>query len=80
MSPYAFCFSNPINFIDFNGEEPTAEEAALMAKHGYGGTDANDVEDRLKNTGWEVSKRDFGISYTNERCGFKSQLYERTVP
>ena len=79
VSPYAFCFSNPINFIDFNGEEPTAEEAALMAKHVYGGTDANDVENRLKNTGWEVSKRDFGLEYTNERNGFKSQLYERTI-
>ena len=79
VSPYAFCFSNPINFIDFNGEEPTAEEAALMAKHVYGGTDANDVEDRLKNTGWEVSKRDFGINYTNGDNGFKSQLYERTI-
>ena len=79
VSPYAFCFSNPINFIDFNGEEPTEEEAALIAKHVYGGTDANDVEDRLKNTGWEVSKRDFGINYTNGDNGFKSQLYERTI-
>jgi hypothetical protein len=72
VSPYAFCFSNPINFIDFNGEEPTAEEAALMAKHAYG----DEVD--LKGD-WKVSERDFGINYTNCENGFKSQLYERTI-
>ena len=79
VSPYAFCFSNPINFIDFNGEEPTAEEAALMAKHVYNDGDADVILNKLKNKGWIVSERDFGISYTNADNGFKSQLYERTI-
>ena len=79
VSPYAFCFSNPINFIDFNGEEPTAEEAALMAKHVYNDGDADDILNKLKNKGWVVSDKDFGISYTNDDNGFKSQLYERTI-
>ena len=73
VSPYAFCFSNPTNFIDFNGEEPDKYEAAVMAQDAYG-----DVEVKLLG-GWNVSERDFGFDYTNDDNGLKSQLYERTI-
>jgi hypothetical protein len=75
VSPYVFCFSNPINFIDFNGEEPTAEEAALMAKHVYGGRDAEKVQDELNKTKWKVSK---AINKIDSHYGLQYQLYEKT--
>ncbi|MBB6239880.1 hypothetical protein HDC90_004542 [Pedobacter sp. AK013] len=52
---------------------PTPAEAARMAAHVYG-----DKKDNILKGGWRVSKRDFGISLTDNN-GLKSQVYERVV-
>jgi hypothetical protein len=72
LSDYNFSINNPINFVDFNGKDPTDKEAAAMASHVYG-----DKSDKILRGGWKVSKKDFGIKKTDEN-GFKSQVYERT--
>ena len=38
ISPYAYCFGNPVKFINPFGEEPTSKEAAYIADHVYGKT------------------------------------------
>ena len=38
ISPYAYCFNNPIRLVDMTGKEPTAKEAAYIADHVYGKT------------------------------------------
>jgi RHS repeat-associated protein len=73
VNPYAYCLNNPIRFVDLDGQEPTPYEAALMAAHVYG-----DSKIKLEG-GWEVSSAGKGIEYTNDKIGFKSALYERTV-
>ena len=73
VSPYVFCFSNPTNFIDYNGEYPSDDEAAAMALDVYGDEDVKLLG------GWKVSERKFDIPYHIPKNGFKSQLYERTI-
>ena len=70
ISPYAYCFNNPLTFVDPSGEKPTIYEAALMSKHVYG--------DKVELTGgWKVSDRVYqGMASKN---GFQSALYERTI-
>ena len=69
-SPYVYCLGNPIKYVDPDGEEPTAYEAVLMAKHVYG--------DKVKLIGgWHMSKTQYD-TFNNHRSGFQSALYERT--
>lgn len=75
MDAYGYCYQNPIKFVDPTGEEPTPYEAALMAAHVYDGK----VQ---LGGGWKVSSIDVGLKssdYNNDKTGFKSALYERTI-
>jgi RHS repeat-associated protein len=75
MQAYGYCYQNQIKFVDPTGEKPTPYEAALMAAHVYDGK----VQ---LGGGWKVSSMDVGLKssdYNNDKTGFKSALYERTI-
>jgi hypothetical protein len=66
-------------FMPIHGStsKPTTLEAALMCKDVYGGVDKVDVN---KMNNWVASKPVAGVLYNDPQSGFKSQLYEKTLP
>lgn len=84
VSPYAFCFGNPIRFVDKNGERPSGFEAFLMAWVAYkeDNKETNNYIKTLKELGWTVSTHKTSINmdltkwYQN---GLQSMLFERTI-
>lgn len=83
VSPYVFCFGDPINFIDQDGERPSPYEAALMASAVY--KDVNNYNDRinkLQNLNWNISTRDFNIQKNHNAqtgIGMQSMIFERST-
>jgi RHS repeat-associated protein len=86
QSTYSYYKNCPTIIIDFKGKGgpgdevivysgPTAMQAALMCLHVYGDPK---VQVKLEG-GWKVSATTL-IKLTNDETGFKSQLYERTMP
>ncbi|MCG8576129.1 MAG: hypothetical protein MI810_14665, partial [Flavobacteriales bacterium] len=74
-SPYNYVISNPIFLVDADGQKPTPHEAALMAKHVYGGVDADAV---TLTGGWRPSTRLVdGLILLDEKTSYKAKLYAR---
>ena len=77
VSPYVYCLGNPVKFVDEDGLKPTEEEAARIADH------VCDIDKKKQVKlvgGWKVSNRQIkGVTLKDDRSGFKSALYERTI-
>jgi hypothetical protein len=62
-----------------DSRSPSGRTGALLAKHVYGGTEAQEVGDDIGDEDYKVSARSIaGVDLTGPG-GFKSQLYESTV-
>ena len=76
VSPYMYCLGNPVKFVDEDGLKPTEEEAARIAHHVYG-------KDKVELIGgWRVSNLHIDgvtLKLKDDRSGFKSAIYERTI-
>ncbi len=70
VSPYVYCFANPIGYTDLSGLKPSMEEAARMADYVYG-TNVKLIG------GWiAVQESQFNIFSGN---GLKTQLFQRSL-
>lgn len=82
ISPYVYCMSNPIFFLDIDGNRPTAAEAALMAAYAYKDSNQTKYLKELTDLQWKVSsfntsiQKDYTKFYQN---GLQSELFERTI-
>ena len=73
ISSYAYCAGNPVILFDYNGKEPTTEEAARMAGYVYGDNSVKLIG------GWHPSRRVItNVDFNNDNTGFKSMLFERS--
>lgn len=83
LSPYVYCFGNPIKFIDKNGERPSEYEAVLMAEAAYMEEKTyNKCIDALSAHNWKVSEFNTSIIMNHTEWyenGLQSILFERTV-
>ncbi|MDE5829049.1 MAG: hypothetical protein K2H48_03570 [Duncaniella sp.] len=81
ISPYAFCAGDPIQFIDKDGQRPTAYEASLMASAVY--RDEKTYVDRiqkLSDLNWTISSVGSNIQKNhpaNTGIGLQSMIFER---
>lgn len=83
ISPYAFCAGDPIQFVDKDGQRPTAYEASLMASAVY--RDEKTYFDRiqkLSDLNWTISSVGSNIQKNhpaNTGIGLQSMIFERTT-
>ena len=68
-STYAFCFNNPLKFVDLDGAIPTPTEGARIAGHIYDGKVGDVV------AGWRLDK----VYTSKDNSAYRSGLYSRTV-
>ena len=68
VSPYAYCFNNPVKLLDSNGEIPTAKEGAIIAEHVYDGK----VGEKLCG-GWKMC----AVYTQKNNVSFRGGLYAR---
>ena len=75
QSPYCSMDGNPIMLNDLKGNKPKPKEAALIAKHVYGGMKDSKLKGGWKPSGSISSKTDY---IEGDENGLKGRLYERT--
>ena len=68
VSPYVYCFNNPVKLLDSNGEIPTAKEGAIIAEHVYDGK----VGEKLCG-GWKMC----AVYTQKNNVSFRGGLYAR---
>jgi|GEM_PF-1081644 hypothetical protein len=79
-SPYQFAGDMPTKFIDLDGMEPNAYEAAHLAADVYNTENGHYKEGQSSQTigGWELNTTlNVNIKLTDDKTGFNSAVYQR---
>ncbi len=82
VSPFTFCFANPIRYTDTDGERPSPYEAALMASVVYNDKFYNTNLKELGKHYWHISSFPTTIMMEHPAktgIGIQSLLFERTI-
>lgn len=73
ISPYVYCASNPVKFVDPTGMIPDKLASALMAAYSYFDENYENYGEQLEKMGWKANL------IMNSKTGFKGAIFSKTT-